>query len=156
MRRSSIGQIGDSASKRRLFLQKKLGRMITAAIIAFLLSWSPYCIVSLVSTFKGRDVISPSLSLVPEMMAKASVIYNPLVYCSINRSFRSTLVRLITRSLIRRPPISPTNDVELEMTSRATGKSCHSRYHRSKSESDLFAESEEQRKRAFTVQLVEG
>ena len=64
---------------------------------AFMLSWSPYCFVSLVSIFKGDHLLSPGEAEVPELMAKASVIYNPIVYTIMNRRFRKTLSAMASR-----------------------------------------------------------
>lgn len=70
--------------------------MTTAAILAFLLSWSPYCIVSFAATIKGSHVLSSGEAEVPELMAKASVIYNPIVYTLMNEGFRRTLWGIIS------------------------------------------------------------
>lgn len=117
-------------------MQRRIGKVITAAILAFVISWSPYCIVSLISNFKGSHVISPEVSLVPELMAKASVIYNPLVYCSVNSSFRATLIRLIGGSLNRILSVTERrNTMELEITSSIAVRRLRQRYNRSKSDS---------------------
>ena len=74
--------------------------MIIVAILAFLLSWSPYCIVCLISNFKGTHVIpSNFLSSIPSLMAKSSVVYNPMIVIYCNNSFRTTLKRIILRGL---------------------------------------------------------
>lgn len=65
--------------------------MTTATIVAFLLSWSPYAIVSLAAAIKGRHVLTGGEAEIPELMAKASVIYNPIVYTIMNERFRRTL-----------------------------------------------------------------
>ena len=86
------------AQVRRLKLQKKLNRLITASSSAFFLSWTPYCLVSLSSTLTGHHVVSLTLSLVPELMATSSVVSNPLVYFAMNACFRRTLRRMIACS----------------------------------------------------------
>lgn len=65
--------------------------MTTVTISAFLLSWSPYCIVSFSATIRGRHVLTSGEAEIPELMAKASVIYNPIVYTIMNERFRRTL-----------------------------------------------------------------
>ena len=86
------------AQMRRLKLQKKLSQLITASSLAFFVSWTPYCLVSLSSTLTGRHVVSLTLVLVPELMAKSSVISNPLVYFVMNTSYRRTLRRMVACS----------------------------------------------------------
>lgn len=75
---------------------KKLVRMTVIAIVAFMLSWAPYCLVSIVAVFKGSYVFTSGESEIPELMAKASVIYNPIVYIITNSSFRASLCKVIS------------------------------------------------------------
>ena len=66
-------------------------------MIAFVISWSPYCVVSVGSTIRGVSLLSPDISLIPEVMAKASVVSNPIIYCGLKASFRATFYRLVRR-----------------------------------------------------------
>ena len=70
--------------------------MTVTAIIVFMLSWSPYCFVSIAAVFKGSHVFTSGEAEIPELMAKASVIYNPIVYVAMNDRFRGSLTRLIS------------------------------------------------------------
>lgn len=76
---------------RRRRWQMKLLRLTATAIAAFMLSWSPYCLVSMISIFRGNNVLASGEAEVPALMAKASAIYNPIVYTVMNRRFRMTL-----------------------------------------------------------------
>lgn len=109
MRSLSHAQLGDNAKRKRLSQQKKLIGMIAAAILAYVLSWSPYGAVSLIATIKGHHVIPPEVSIVPELMAKASVIYNPIIYTATNKAFRATLLRVYISSFHR---IHPTSNLQ--------------------------------------------
>ena len=73
----------------------KILRMTAMSVIAFSLSWSPYCIVSLAAVFTGNHVIESGEAEVPELLAKASVVYNPIVYTIMNSRFRATLIRIL-------------------------------------------------------------
>lgn len=75
--------------------QIKLVRMIAMAIAAFVLSWSPYCIVSIVATIRGANTLTPGEAEIPDLLAKASVIYNPIVYTAMNDKFRASLPHVI-------------------------------------------------------------
>ena len=70
-------------------------RMTVVAVILFFISWSPYCIISLMATAYGKPILKGALSLIPELMAKASVVYNPVVYTFMNTKFRSTLKNVL-------------------------------------------------------------
>ena len=65
------------------------------AIAAFVLSWSPYCFVSIIATIRGTNTLTPGEAEVPDLLAKASVIYNPIVYTAMNNRFRASLLRMI-------------------------------------------------------------
>ena len=69
--------------------------MIAMAIAAFVLSWSPYCFVSIIATIRGTNTLTPGEAEVPDLLAKASVIYNPIVYTAMNDRFRASLLRMI-------------------------------------------------------------
>lgn len=73
----------------------KVARMTAMSVIAFALSWSPYCFVSLAAVFTGNHVIESGEAEVPELLAKASVVYNPIVYTIMNNRFRATLLRIL-------------------------------------------------------------
>lgn len=70
--------------------------MTMTAIIVFMLSWSPYCFVSIAAVFKGSHVFTSGEAEIPELMAKASVIYNPIVYVAMNDRFRASLWRIVS------------------------------------------------------------
>lgn len=69
--------------------------MTAMSVIAFVLSWSPYCFVSLAAVWTGNHVIESGEAEIPELLAKASVIYNPIVYTVMNSRFRATLLRIL-------------------------------------------------------------
>ena len=78
----------------------KVVRMIAMSIAAFVLSWSPYAIVSIMATIRGTNVLTPEAAEVPDLLAKAWVIYNPVVYTAMNVRFRKTLMRIVPISCI--------------------------------------------------------
>lgn len=88
-RRPMTGNAFLQAQRRKY--QNKSILMTAVTIGAFLLSWSPYAFVSLTATVKGHHVMTSGESEIPELMAKASVIYNPIIYTFINDKFRHTL-----------------------------------------------------------------
>lgn len=87
------GNASIQASRRRSEI--KIVRMIALAIAAFVLSWSPYCFVSIAGTIRGSSLLTAGEAEVPDLLAKASVIYNPIVYTVMNDRFRGTLLRVI-------------------------------------------------------------
>ena len=77
---------------------RKTLKIVIAMTLAFFISWFPYAFSSLVGSAYGRESVSPSYSLIPELMAKASVIYNPIIYVLLNSKFRLTLLHMLSCS----------------------------------------------------------
>jgi hypothetical protein len=74
--------------------QKQVVHMIVVSVAAFVLSWSPYCIMSIMSAIEGRYSLKPGAAEIPELMAKASVVYNPFVYTVMNARLRRSVKKL--------------------------------------------------------------
>ena len=89
------GNTRDFQLRQKLYMTK-IVRMTLTAIMVFMLSWSPYCFVSIAAVFRGSHVFTSGEAEIPELMAKASVIYNPIVYVAMNDRFRASLVRVIS------------------------------------------------------------
>lgn len=69
---------------------------MTAVIVStFMLSWAPYCFVSVAAVFTKNFVLADWEAEIPELLAKASVIYNPVIYTIMNGRFRETLFRIL-------------------------------------------------------------
>ncbi len=79
------GQQGRAASRAEL----RVVCMVAVMIASFLLAWTPYAIVSLVVTF-GNSV-SPSLAIIPALIAKSSTCYNPIIYVGLNTQVNTVM-----------------------------------------------------------------
>ena len=90
-----IGECCHFQVRQKLYMTK-LVRMTVIAIAVFMLSWAPYCLVSIVAVFKGSHVFTNGEAEIPALMAKASVIYNPIVYIVTNGSFRASFWKVIS------------------------------------------------------------
>ncbi|XP_068679699.1 pinopsin-like [Montipora foliosa] len=133
---SVIRGSNDLALERQMKTRRKTIRIVLAMTLAFFISWSPYAVSSLVGSILGRDVVSPAFSMIPELMAKASVIYNPILYVFLNARFRITLLNLCRCSQNRigngstensdlASPDSATDGIGIEM--RRSGYASHHR-----------------------------
>ncbi|XP_068677374.1 pinopsin-like [Montipora foliosa] len=85
----------DAVQLRQRNSKMKIIRMTVMSVAAMMLSWAPYCLVSLFSIVSGKPVIENWEAEIPELFAKASVVYNPIIYTIMNRSFRATLHRIL-------------------------------------------------------------
>ena len=51
---------------------------------AFLVTWIPYAVVSVVSAFGRPDSVPIAASVIPTLLAKSSALYNPMIYQVVN------------------------------------------------------------------------
>lgn len=63
--------------------------MVLAMIVAFLVCWLPYTVLSMVVIVDPAVYISPLVATMPMYFAKTSPVYNPIIYFLFNRQVSS-------------------------------------------------------------------
>nr|QYF06555.1 ciliary opsin [Macrobiotus sp.] len=58
--------------------------MVILMVAAFLFAWMPYAVVSLIVVFGGDYLITASAAAAPAILAKSSIVYNPVIYVLTN------------------------------------------------------------------------
>ncbi|XP_040011502.1 opsin 4xb [Xiphias gladius] len=92
-----VERLGTQVRKSTLIQQKsirsewKLAKIAFVVIVVYVLSWSPYACVTLISWAGHANILSPYSKAVPAIIAKASTIYNPFIYAIIHNKYRMTL-----------------------------------------------------------------
>ncbi|MGH0131833.1 UNVERIFIED_CONTAM: hypothetical protein FKN15_048187 [Acipenser sinensis] len=81
--------------------EKKVAKMFFVMISAFLICWIPYAVVSLLVTYGYKDIVTPTVSVVPSFVARSSTAYNPMIYFFMSRKFRLCLLQLLCARLVR-------------------------------------------------------
>ncbi|CAD7086887.1 unnamed protein product [Hermetia illucens] len=71
--------------------ERRVATMVAIMIMAFLVAWTPYAIFALISQFGPEGLISPAMGVMPALLAKSSICYNPMIYVGLNTQFRATL-----------------------------------------------------------------
>ncbi|XP_034018591.1 opsin-5 [Thalassophryne amazonica] len=74
----------DARAQNRQALEFKLTKVAMLICTGFLLAWTPYALVSVVSAFGKPDSVPIPVSVVPTLLAKSSAMYNPIIYQLIN------------------------------------------------------------------------
>ncbi|KAJ3604989.1 hypothetical protein NHX12_027040, partial [Muraenolepis orangiensis] len=110
-----VQRLGSQVRKSTLMQQQsirtewKLAKIAFVVIIVFVLSWSPYACVTLIAWAGYGSALSPYSKAVPAVIAKASAIYNPLIYAIIHTKYRDTLSEHVPcLSFLRQAPPPPT------------------------------------------------
>ncbi|KAF6729483.1 Melanopsin-A [Oryzias melastigma] len=108
----AVERLGTQVRKSTMIQQKtirsewKLAKIAFIVIVVYVLSWSPYACVTLISWAGYADILSPYSKAVPAVIAKASTIYNPIIYAIIHNKYRMTLAEKFSclRFLSPTPP----------------------------------------------------
>nr|BAQ54830.1 opsin, pteropsin type [Asiagomphus melaenops] len=75
--------------------ESRVTLMVFVMIVAFLVAWTPYSVLALLVAFGDASLISPGVAVVPALMAKSSICYNPVIYVGLNTQFRSAWHKLL-------------------------------------------------------------
>ncbi|KAH1169548.1 hypothetical protein KIL84_000533 [Mauremys mutica] len=67
----------------------KLAKIAFVVIVVFVLSWSPYACVTMIAWAGHGNTLTPYSKSVPAVIAKASAIYNPIIYAIIHPRYRN-------------------------------------------------------------------
>ncbi|XP_026177513.1 melanopsin-A-like [Mastacembelus armatus] len=92
-----VERLGTQVRKSTLIQQRsirsewKLAKIAFVVIVVYVLSWSPYACVTMISWAGHANILSPYSKTVPAIIAKASTIYNPFIYAIIHNKYRMTL-----------------------------------------------------------------
>ncbi|ELU01272.1 hypothetical protein CAPTEDRAFT_119596, partial [Capitella teleta] len=68
-----------------------MAKVAAGTIGLFLMSWTPYAAVSMIGIAGNRSWITPYVSQIPVMFAKASAMWNPILYALSHPKFRAAL-----------------------------------------------------------------
>ncbi|CAH1792180.1 unnamed protein product [Owenia fusiformis] len=97
--------------KKTLAMEMKIAFMIGIMMGAFILSWSPYAIVSLWAAIGDSTSIPPLATVLPAVLAKSAIVWNPIIYVVMNKKFRAAMVKLLPCSCLRqkKAPVTEVN-----------------------------------------------
>lgn len=75
-------------TKRTFVMERKMMALFGVMTVAFLMAWTPYAVVSLISMIAGPDVINDVTASIPAYFAKSSSCYNPVIYVFLYKRLR--------------------------------------------------------------------
>ncbi|CAH1184718.1 unnamed protein product [Phyllotreta striolata] len=71
--------------------ERRVTLMVLLMIVSYLFAWSPYAVCALIEQFGEPSTISPAVGVLPALLAKSSICYNPIIYVGLNSQFRQVL-----------------------------------------------------------------
>ncbi|KAJ7427344.1 melanopsin isoform X2 [Willisornis vidua] len=69
----------------------KMAKIALIVILLFVISWSPYSVVALVAFAGYSHALTPFMNSIPAVIAKASVIHNPIIYAITHPKYRRAI-----------------------------------------------------------------
>lgn len=95
----------NSSSECQLRREIRVARMIILIVLAFVVAWSPYAVVTLFAQFapiKYVNVyVTPFTTSLPALFAKLSSVYNPVLYTLTNSACRNFYRQFVVRKIFR-------------------------------------------------------
>ncbi|XP_041670853.1 melanopsin-A-like [Cheilinus undulatus] len=86
----------DSAKRaHKLRSEWKMAKIALIVILLFVVSWAPYSCAALTAFAGYANLLSPYMNSVPAVIAKASAIYNPIIYAITHPKYRSAISRYV-------------------------------------------------------------
>ncbi|OPJ84669.1 melanopsin [Patagioenas fasciata monilis] len=84
----------------------KMAKIALIVILLYVISWSPYSVVALVAFAGYSHILTPFMNSIPAVIAKASVIHNPIVYAITHPKYRKAIATYVPclGSLLRVSP----------------------------------------------------
>jgi len=68
--------------------ESRVAGMVLVMVAMFLVAWTPYAAFALIVAFGEPGLISPATAVLPAVIAKSSICYNPLIYVGLNTQVR--------------------------------------------------------------------
>ncbi|KAK3585625.1 hypothetical protein CHS0354_004542 [Potamilus streckersoni] len=94
---SKVFRNRNSSTEKMFSLETSITITVFFMIVCFLISWTPYAIVSIVTALMNPKSIPTFGKTLPGIFAKCSAIWNPIVYVIRNSEFRESLTLTLFR-----------------------------------------------------------
>ncbi|XP_018410541.1 PREDICTED: pinopsin-like [Nanorana parkeri] len=130
--RGQMGRINLSTAQKR---EHHLLFMVLCMITCYLFCWMPYGLVSLITTFGKPGIISPTVGIIPSILAKSSTCVNPLIYIFMNKQFYRCFVTLLKcESELHDSDATYNSRQSKELQIKENGKMVQSSFHQPRKE----------------------
>ncbi|XP_055638145.1 vertebrate ancient opsin-like [Toxorhynchites rutilus septentrionalis] len=74
--------------------ETRVTSMVALMVIAFMIAWTPYSVFALLEQFGPSEAVTPAMAVLPALIAKSSICYNPIIYVGMNTQFRAAFKRV--------------------------------------------------------------
>lgn len=103
MQENALAFVRSLSHDRYVKTEIRVARAAFITICAFLLSWAPYAIIATICITGHGEGVTRLVTTIPEIMAKISTIFNPLIYALLHKQFQNKMW-VLYRSLFKKSP----------------------------------------------------
>lgn len=87
-----------------------IAKMLCGLVVLWVVTWTPYAIVSLVGITGYGHLLSPSNSMIPALLAKTAACVNPFVYALNHPKIKREIIYRLFRKIYQPDPIDLGSD----------------------------------------------
>ncbi|XP_062373653.1 ultraviolet-sensitive opsin-like [Sardina pilchardus] len=91
--RAVAAQQAESASTQKA--EKEVFRMILIMTTSYIICWTPYAAAALYYTLDHESEKDYRLVTIPALFSKSATVYNPLIYCFMNKQFNACIMETV-------------------------------------------------------------
>ncbi|XP_032228336.2 visual pigment-like receptor peropsin [Nematostella vectensis] len=79
-----------AATAKSIKSESKAAEIALVMVLSFLIAWTPYAVVSFYYSLRGPTGVPLMAAMLPSLFAKASSLFNPIIYFAMSREFRNS------------------------------------------------------------------
>nr|BAW00380.1 UV opsin [Sardinops melanostictus]BBA85529.1 UV opsin [Sardinops melanostictus] len=91
--RAVAAQQAESASTQKA--EREVFRMIMVMVTSYIICWTPYAAAALYYTLDHETEKDYRLVTIPALFSKSATVYNPLIYCFMNKQFNACIMETV-------------------------------------------------------------
>ncbi|XP_077300333.1 vertebrate ancient opsin-like [Arctopsyche grandis] len=78
-------------------MESRVTMMVLLMIVMFMVAWTPYSVFALMEQFAPIGLITPAMGVIPALVAKSSICYDPVIYVGMNSQFMASVNRIFRK-----------------------------------------------------------
>nr|AZT82004.1 short wave sensitive opsin 1 [Gardnerycteris crenulatum] len=114
--RAVAAQQQESASTQKA--EREVSRMVVVMVGSFCLCYVPYAALAMYMVNNPRHGLDLRLVTIPAFFSKSACVYNPIIYCFMNKQFRACIMEMVCgKSMADEPDASSSQRTEVSTLS---------------------------------------
>lgn len=81
----------DPKVKKRIKMERHVTKVMMVYILLFVMTWTPYALVALISSFISPGYVGPMGATFPAVFAKSSMLWSPFFFIFSNKKVKKRL-----------------------------------------------------------------